>query len=296
MKRRKKYCLLFICTVFLISVLGGCTNDSQATAKSTKIEGLDKLNEIQVISREDGSGTRSTFAQLAGFLDNTEGKIDLTTENAQIAKSTEEVCSFVEQNVSAIGYISMGALPENDNIKALKVNGVSPNLEEKAYPLGRTFYLAYGGKLSELEEDFLTYVHGAGQEIVAESYLPVAKSGSFLSNKASGEISIGGSTSVAPLMEKLANAYMELNPNAKITIETSDSGDGLTRAMSGKLDLAMSSRELEDYEAELLDYEAIARDNIAVVVNAENPLEDITIDALKDIFTGNYVKWEELNQ
>lgn len=294
--RRKKYCLLFICTVFFISVLGGCTNDSQATTQSTKVEGLDKLNEIQVISREDGSGTRSTFAQLVGFLDNSEGKSDLTTENAQIAKSTEEVCSLVEQNISAIGYISMGALSENDKIKTLKVNGVSANLEEKAYPLSRTFYLAYSGTLSELEQDFLTYIHGAGQDIVAKSYLPVAKSNSFLSNKASGTISIGGSTSVAPLMEQLADAYMKLNPNAKIEIETSDSGDGLTRAMSGKLDFGMSSRDLEDYEAELLDYEAIANDNIAVVVNAKNPLEDITTNALKEIFTGNYVKWEELNK
>ena len=171
----------------------------------------------------------------------------------------------------------------------MKVNGTQASLEEKSYPLSRTFYLAYSGQLSELEQDFLSYVHGAGQDIVAEAYIPVAKSSSFLSNKAKGTLKIGGSTSVAPLIANLANAYMKINSNAKIIVQSSDSSDGLTKAMSGEFDFGMSSRDLKDYEA-------IAEDDIAVIVNAENPLEDITLEELKNVFTGMFVKWEELNQ
>lgn len=282
--------------VLMILVSGGCSSNEQNAGQGQKTEGLDQLNEIQVISREEGSGTRSAFAELAGFAGNDESKPDLTTDKAQIAENAEEVCTLVRQNVSAIGYISMGTEIDSQSLKMLKVNGTEASMEAKAYPLSRTFYLAYCGQLNELEQDFLTYIHGAGQAIVSESFIPVAKSSSFLSNKEKGTIKIGGSTSVAPLMEKLAEKYMELNPNAKITVEATDSGDGLNRAMTGELDLGMSSRDLKDYEMELLDYEAIAEDNIAVIVNADNPLENITLDALKNIFTGEYVKWEELNR
>lgn len=282
--------------VLLILVSGGCDSNGQNAEQSQRIEGLDRLNEIQVISREEGSGTRSAFAELAGFTGNDESKPDLTTDKAQIAENAGEVCTLVRENASAIGYISMGTEIDSESLKMLKVNGTEASMEEKAYPLSRTFYLAYCGQLNELEQDFLTYIHGAGQAIVSESFIPVAKSSSFLSNKEKGTIKIGGSTSVAPLMEKLAEAYMELNPNAQITVEATDSGDGLTRAMTGELDLGMSSRDLKDYEMELLDYEAIAEDNIAVIVNADNPLDNITLDALKNIFTGEYIKWEELNQ
>lgn len=292
---QRKNMAFFLSVILMLLMLSGCSS-TQNSEQNQKIEGLDKLNGIQVISREEGSGTRSAFAELAGFSGSDESRPDLTTEQAQIAENAEEVCKLVQENTSAIGYISMGTVVDEKSIKILKVNGAAADLEEKAYPLGRTFYLAYCGKLSELEQDFLTYVHSAGQEIVSESYIPVAKSSSFLSGKQKGSIKIGGSTSVEPLMEKLADAYMERNPNAQITVEATDSGDGLTRAMSGELDFGMSSRDLKDYEMELLDYEAIAEDNIAVIVNAENPLENITIDELKKIFTGESAKWEELNQ
>lgn len=294
MKSRKKpFLLAGICLLLLLS---GCADTGQTGGQDTRTEGLEKLGSILVISREEGSGTRNAFAELSGFLENTEGKPDLTTERAQIAESTEAVLEMVGENESAIGYLSLGALPESESIKTIKVNGAEADLKEKSYPLSRNFYLAYSGTLSELEQDFLTYVHGAGQALVEESYIPVAKSSTFLSNKEKGTITISGSTSVAPLMEKLAEAYMKINPNAEIIVEATDSTDGLTRAMSGEVNLGMASRELKDYESELLDYEAIARDNIAVIVNAKNPLENITLDSLKNIFTGEFEKWEDLNQ
>ena len=294
MKRMKRPLLLF--GIGFLLFLSACGNTEGKNTETGKTEGLEKLNEIQVISREEGSGTRSAFAELVGFSENEEGKTDLTAENAEIAENAEDVCTLVGENVSAVGYISLGSMPEGKRIRTIKVNGAEAGIKEKSYPLSRTFYLAYCGELSELEKDFLTYVHSEGQKIVRENYIPVAKSSLFLSGKEKGTIKIGGSTSVAPLMEELADDYMEINQNAEIVVEATDSGDGLTRVMSGELDLGMASRDLKDYEIELLDYEAIAEDDIAVIVNAENPLENITTEALRNIFTGEFTKWEELNQ
>ncbi|MGN1031106.1 MAG: substrate-binding domain-containing protein [Butyricicoccaceae bacterium] len=291
MKAGKKLVALLMVSALL--GIAGCSGGGTAQS-SQPVEGLDRLGEIQVIAREEGSGTRSTFAQLADFVGDTD-KPDLTREDAQIADNAEEVIAAVEKDPSAIGYVSMGALDGTDSVKALSINGTAPNQNHGSYALGRSFYLAYSGKLSELELDFLTYVTGAGQEIVGQSYLPVAKSSTFLSGKQSGSIRICGSTSVGPLMEQLAEEYQKRNPNAEITVEQTDSTDGLTQAMSGACDFGMSSRELKDYETELLDYETIAKDDIVVIVNAENPLNDISLESLKRIYTGETKAWDELN-
>ena len=162
--------------------------------------------------------------------------------------------------------------------------------------LERNFYLAYSGRLSELETDFLTYIQSAGQEIVGENYETVKKTTTFLSGKPEGSIKIGGSSSMAELIQELADAYSEINPNAVIEIIVTDSTNGLTGAMSGLYDLGMASRDLKDYEKELLESVMIASDEIAVIVNADNPLEEITAEDLKGIYTGEITKWQELNQ
>ncbi|MGN1146990.1 MAG: substrate-binding domain-containing protein [Lachnospiraceae bacterium] len=294
MKVSRKW--LFVMAAIVSLGIMGCAGNGKVQGRQP-VEGLDKLGEILVISREEGSGTRSAFAQLADFQSNgkNQEQTDLTRADAQIANNADEVIAEVEKNVAAIGYVSMGALDGTKQVKVLSINGVEADIRDEKYPLDRAFYLAYCGKLTELEQDFLTYVHGAGQEIVGQSYVPIAKSNTFLSNKADGTILIAGSTSIAPLMEELAAAYMKLNPNAEIVVEQSDSSDGLTRAMSGTCDFGMSSRELKDYEKELLEYEMIAKDDIAVIVNGENPLEDITTAELKDIFTGATIRWDDLN-
>lgn len=273
----------------LLLGLSACGSTGQ-TQTAQPVEGLDALGRITVVSREEGSGTRSSFAMLANFESSEGARSDLTTEDAEIANSAEEVLSAVAGNDAAIGYLSAGQL--DDSVKALTINGI--DMERAGYPLGRSFYLAYSGQLSELEQDFLTYVHGAGQKIVGESYGTVAKSGSFLSNKAEGVLTLQGSTSVAPLMEALAEDYESRNPNASITVTATDSTDGLNAAMQGKCNFGMSSRELKDYEQELLDYEAIAQDKIAVVVNCDNPLTDLTLEQLKAIYTGELPYWADL--
>lgn len=207
----------------------------------------------------------------------------------QVNKTTEGRMIEGLEELGTIQVIS------RENVKTLTVEGQTSE-ESKKYPLSRDFYLAYIGTLNELELDFLTYVHGAGQEIVAKNYGTVAKSSTFLSNQAEGEILIEGSTSVAPLMEQLAEAYEKINTHATITVIATDSTQGLTQAMAGKCDFAMSSRNLKDYEKELLDYESIARDNIVVIVEKENPMTDILLSELKEIYTGGITAWEELNQ
>ena len=297
--RFKRMGILFVAC--LVLTLAGCSSMygvSEGTSTYIQITGLDELGEIQVISREAGSGTRSAFAQMADFEKSScdTAQPDLTKEDAQIVNNAEEVIQAVENNSSAIGYVSKGSITDVSQVKELGVNGIGIDSKGGGYPLSRSFYLAYSGKLTDLEQDFLTYIHSAGQEIVGKSFVPIAKSSTFLSNKASGEIKITGSTSVAPLMEELAEEYMKLNPNAVIQVIASDSSDGLTKAMSSECDFGMSSRELKDYEKELLDYEVIANDDIAVIVNRDNPLKDITLSQLKSIYTGDIEKWEELNK
>ncbi|SHK05370.1 substrate-binding domain-containing protein [Hespellia stercorisuis] len=292
-KRRIGGCLLAFC---IMIGAAGCA-DGKGTDSAAKVDGLDKLGAIQVISREEGSGTRSAFAQLADFEADGEGgsATDKTRSDAEIVNNADEVIAAVVKNASAVGYVSEGALADDQTVNVLNIDGKSVQDTNGKYPLSRSFYLAYNGELSDLEQDFMTYVHSLGQEIVAETYEPVAKSSSFLSNKAEGVIKIDGSTSVAPLMEKLATAYMEINPNAVIQVTESDSTKGMNQAMSGECNLGMASRDLKDYEKELLDYEAIAQDDIAVIVNTDNPLKDITLKDLKDIYTGDMKAWEELN-
>lgn len=287
---RAKYSFWIVMPVVLL--LTGCSSQKENQLKP--VSGLEQLGEIQVVAREDGSGTRDAFASLLGFAQSSaSGSSDFTTETAQIAEDAEAVIAAVAENPSAVGYVSLGSLDGTESVKVLEVNGISPN--EKSYPLSRSFYLAYHGKQNDLEQDFLTYVQGAGQEIVAKSYTPIAKSSSFLSNQAEGNLLLSGSTSVAPLMEELATAYMEINPHASIQVEPSDSTKGLNAAMAGTCNFGMASRDLKDYEMELLDYTVIAQDHIAVIVHPENPVENLTPEILKEIYTGNLKNWEEIN-
>ncbi len=277
-------------------LLGGC-----GAAKTTPepVEGLEALGSVHVISREEGSGTRSAFAELVGFDESADvTKTDDTTDDAVIAQSTEAVILSVVENPAAIGYISMGSAVDSEEIKILAVDeadATTENIRNGSYSLSRPFCLAWSGSLNELEQDFLTYVLGSGQEIVEQSYVSVSNSTTFLSGQYEGVITIHGSTSAAPLLEELAAAYMEINPHAVINVTASDSASGLNDAMQGDCDFAMSSRELKDYEKELLDYEVIAQDGIAVIVNSANPLTDITLKELNSIFTGDVTDWAVIN-
>lgn len=254
--------------------------------------------EIAVISREDGSGTRSAFVELTGIeeTDPNGEKIDQTTVEAIVANNTNVVMTTVAGNRSAIGYISLGSL--NETVKPLKIDSVEISVESihsDEYKLARPFTVAYRGELSETARDFLDFVlSDAGQAGVASAkYVPVSSGDYRTDGGRSGKIVIGGSSSVAPVMEKLKEAYRALNPGVEIEVQPSDSTTGALNAIEGIVDLAMASRELKGSEREALTPVAIARDGIAVIVHRDNPIESITLAQLRAVFTGELLSWNE---
>lgn len=268
----------------LIGALTGCG------AKQTETPDLSALGAMTILAREDGSGTKEEFENLA----NTQEK-GATTE----ASSTADVEKRIASDKNAIGYIAYGSASGDDEMRLLSIDGVAPTpetIKDKSYPLCRQYYLAYSGQLTPVEQDFLTYILTQGQETVSQTDIPVKKVQTFLSDKSAGEIRIAGSSSAAPLVQKLAEEYMRINPNAKITVQATDSSRGLTAAIRGDCDLAMSSRSLKDYEAELLSTQAIASDAIAVAVSADNPLENLSMEQLTAIYDGQYTQWADLNK
>ncbi|MCD7891536.1 MAG: substrate-binding domain-containing protein [Ruminococcus sp.] len=289
--RRKSLAMLCAAAFLSISLCGCADGKSGTYAEDTEV--LSVLGEIHLVAREDGYGTRDVFAQLLGFDSSSEtGASDLTASSAEIAESTADVVNAVAGDNAAIGYVSLASVADDESVKILEVDGYSADNSD--YPLERTFYLTYMGRLDELQEDFLHYVTGEGQEIVAESYEAVSGSSTFLSSSLSGAIKIGGSTSTAPLLETLAKSYMEINPNAEIVIVETDSTDGLIGAMAGTYDFGMASRELKSYEAELLEQTSFAVDKIAVIVQKDNPLTSISADMLKNVYTGEITLWENV--
>ena len=281
MQMKKLLCSIAACCMVAGS-LSGCTGTGKQA--DVKAEGLENLGSVQAVSREEGSGTRSVFTESLEIYDRSTGQ-DFTREDSQIAESTEEVLNLVAAEPSAIGYLSTGAITDENSVHALNVEDAD---------LSRTFYLTYSGTLTELKQDFLTYVRGAGQEIVGKNFQKIKKSTEFLSNRAEGRLVIGGSSSVAGLMEELAEAYGKYNPNAEISVIVTDSSDGLTKSMSGEYDFGMSSRELKDYEKELLTCVPIAKDEITVIVNCEDRLQEISSSDLFKIYTGQIHFWSEL--
>ena len=283
---------------------------------------------IGVVSREDGSGTRGAFVEIVGVVD--EEDDDLTTLDAVIQNSTNGVMQTVAGDVQAIGYISLGSL--GDDVKALAVDGVeatAENVTNGTYPIARPFNVAWSkdSELSEVATDFLDFVYSAeGQAIVEEEgYVQVTRSAdeedaeateeestdeeateeeateavelpSYEASGLEGTIEVVGSTSVSPVMEKLAEAYSALNEGVTINITSNGSSAGMEAATNGTADLGMASRELADDEKEVLNFDAVAIDGIAVVVHPENPLADISLDHVKQVFLGEVTEWEELAQ
>lgn len=265
---------------------------SEASAEGTSASGP-----ITVISREDGSGTRGAFVELLGVED--EDGNDMTTVSAEISNSTEVVIQSVAGNTGAIGYISLGSL--DDTVKGVKIDGVEPtaeNIENGSYTVSRPFNVATKGELqNEAAQDFMNYIMSAeGQAVVEEEgYIPVEGAEAFTSTNPSGSVTISGSSSVSPLMEKLKEAYEAVNPNVSIELQTSDSTTGMTNTINGMCDIGMASRELKQEELDQgLVNTVIATDGIAIIVNNDSPIEELTSEQVRDIYLGNITDWSEL--
>lgn len=255
---------------------------------------------INVISREDGSGTRGAFIELFGIQEEKDGeKVDMTTEDASITNSTSVMMTTVAGDENAIGYISLGSL--NDTVKAVKIDGAeatAENVADESYKVSRPFNIVTGEKASEAAQDFVSYIMSAdGQQIIEDNgYIKAdAEAGAYEATDAEGKVVVAGSSSVSPVMEKLKEAYEAVNKNVTVEVQQSDSTTGVTSAAEGICDIGMASRELKDEEKELgLTATVIAQDGIAVVVNTSNEIEDLTSDQVKVIFTGETTEWEDL--
>jgi len=256
-------------------------------------------DEIMVISREAGSGTRGAFVELTGVeaKDADGNKVDNTYEDAVIQNGTAQVITTVASAEDAIGYISLGSL--DDTVKALTVDGVeatAENVQSGAYTLARPFNIAVKEGVSDTAQDFIAWILSAeGQQIVADNKYVALTPAEYEAAPVAGKIVVGGSSSVGPLMEKLAEAYMAANADVDIEVQISDSTTGMTGAADGTFDIGMASRELKDSELEKgLLPTVIAMDGIAMVVNNANTLENITTEQIRQVFVGEITLWSEL--
>lgn len=259
--------------------------------------------EINVISREDGSGTRGAFIELFGIEQKNEAgeKIDYTTDDCDITNSTSVMMTTVAGNDCAIGYISLGSM--NDTVKALMIDGAQAsveNIKQGTYNVARPFNIAVMADISDAAADFVAFIMSAdGQAVIEENgYIAVVESApQFEGSKESGKIVIAGSSSVTPVMEKLAEAYMAINPNAEIELQQSDSSSGMTSALDGVCDIGMASRALKDSEIEAgLIPMTIAMDGIAVIVSNDNPVDGLTREQVRDIYMGVITQWSEIDE
>lgn len=271
-------------------------------AESTGAEAtdFDADQDITVISREDGSGTRGAFIELTGVEEKNDAgeKVDMTTEAAAIQSSTNGVMTAVANDETAIGYISLGSL--NDTVKAVTVGGVeatAENVSNGTYTLARPFNIVTNGEPTDaVAVDFIAYcMSPEGQALATEEGYIGGEGTEFTSTQPSGSITVGGSSSVSPLMEKLIEAYAAVNPNATIEMLTTDSTTGVTGALDGTYTIGMASRELKDTEtAEGATATVLAMDGIAVVVNPANSTADLTVDQIKSIYTGETTVWADV--
>ena len=313
MKKKVLAAVLMGAMVFSMAACG--SNDSGSSSYSTATEdsaSSDSSSDssssdasapsgtISVLSREEGSGTRGAFVELFGVEEeNADGeKVDNTTADAQVTNSTAVMMTGVAQDPQAIGYISLGSL--DDSVKALKVDGAeasAENVKNGTYKVSRPFNIVTGDSLSDVAQDFVDYILSSdGQAIVGEDYIPVDDAAeAYAGTSPEGSVVVAGSSSVSPVMEKLKEGYEAVNPNASIEIQTSDSTTGVESTISGICDIGMASRELKDTEtSEGVTGTQIAIDGIAIIVNNENSMTDITSDQVKQIYTGEVTNWEDL--
>lgn len=291
-------------------VLTACNNDNtdnKTETTETSSSEADKSSEANdydfvVVSREEGSGTRGAFTELVGLEEkNDDGsKEDKTTVEAEVQNSTNGVMTTVSSDPNAIGYISLGSL--NDTVKAIKVDGVEAteaNIESGDYKISRPFNLAYKeDELDDLSKDFLDYcLSTKAQDVVKEEGYVALKDTKDYEEKdgLKGSITVAGSTSVTSLIEKLAEPYKSINPEVKIEVQSNGSTAGIQAVRDNAASIAMSSRELDDQESKELKSEVIATDGIAVVVNNDSKIDDLTVEELRQIFSGEIINTGELD-
>lgn len=280
-------------SILLATFLTGCQKGTENTAGAS--------GEITIVSREEGSGTRGAFTELFEILE--EGKegrmIDNITDEAKVTNSTSVMMTTIQGDVNAIGYISLGSL--NDTVKAIKIDGAdasAENIDNGSYRVVRPFSIATKEGLSQPAQDFIEFIMSKeGQAIVGESgYIPVGDQPVYSGNTAKGKVVIGGSSSVTPVIEKIKEAYLLVNPNAEIEVHQNDSTTGMQSTIEGLCDIGMASRGLKDSEAKAgLTETVIAKDGIGIIVNNNSGIDELSSEQVKSIYTAETIEWEGLN-
>lgn len=291
----KKILSLGLAALMTVFALTGCGADSNDGGTGT---GTDA---ISVLTREEGSGTRGAFIELLGIEEkNADGKkVDKTIDTAETTNSTSVMITTVQGNKAAIGYISLGSL-DKSKVKALKVDGAeaaADNVKSGEYKVARPFNIATKGDATGVASDFIKFILSAdGQAVVEKNgYISEGNTGAYKASGQKGKITIGGSSSVTPVMEKLKEAYVKLNPDVTVDVQQNDSSSGMKGAIDGIYDIGMASRDVKDSEKEAgLNSIKIALDGIAVIVNKDNALDAITSEQIKNIYTGSLTKWSEI--
>lgn len=289
-------------------MMAGCGSSSTAAntdsdaASQDQASDWDSSNDISIVSREDGSGTRGAFIELFGIEEKQgDQKVDMTTEDAQITNNTSVMLTTVAKDDYAIGYVSLGSL--DDSVKALKIDGAEAteeNIKDGSYKVSRPFNIATkGDPTNEVAKDFIDYILSKdGQQVISDNgYISNDDAADYAGTAPSGKCVVGGSSSVSPVMEKLIEAYKKVNPNAEIELQTSDSTTGMTSTIEGSYDIGMASRELKDSEtSEGLKATVIATDGIAVIVNKANTADELSADQVKSIYVGDVTTWDEVSK
>ena len=274
--------------VAIVGMMGftGCKKDKESS------------NEITVISREDGSGTRGAFVELFGIeeKDSDGNKVDKTIATAEITNSTNVMMTTVEGNKNAIGYVSLGSL--NEKVKVVEIDGAEAtveNIKNGSYKVSRPFNIVTKNEVSDVAQDFINFILSEeGQKVVEENgYISAGNNGAYESTMVEGKIVIEGSSSVTSVMEKLVEKYKKINENATIELQQNDSSTGVKSTISGTCDIGMASRELKSSETGV-SAKAIAIDGIAIIVNKESNIDSLTSDQVKDIYTGKLTDWTEI--
>lgn len=288
-------------TAAAAAVTTAADTEAAATEAQTEAAGGSMEGAIDVISREDGSGTRGAFIELFGVeqKDAASGeKVDYTTDDAEITNSTEVMITSVAGDKQAIGYISLGSL--NDSVKALKIDGAAAtvdDIKDGTYKIARPFNIVTTGEVSDVAQDFINFIFSEeGQKVVEDNgYISQGNQGAYTASGKSGKVTVAGSSSVTPVMEKLAEAYKALNSAVTVEVQQSDSTTGVTSSIEGVCDIGMASRDLKEEEtAKGAQGQVIAMDGIAVVVNNDNPVDDLTSEQVKDIYVGDTTDWSDL--
>ncbi|WP_373713536.1 substrate-binding domain-containing protein [Streptococcus sp.] len=285
-----KFALVGLASLSFLTACGG-SSDSSSQGST-----------INVVSREEGSGTRGAFIELFGVQEkNADGeKVDLTTNTAIVTNSTAVMLTTVGGDANAIGYASLGSL--DDTNKILQIDGVDAtveNIKDGSYKISRPFNIVTQDGLSDAAQDFVNFILSSdGQAVVENSgYIPLDNAPAYTAQADKGKIVVSGSSSVTPVMEKLKEAYNKVNANVEVEIQQSDSTTGILNAIEGTADIGMASRALEDAElSQGVTETVIALDGIGVIVNKENALTGLTSEQVKAIYTGEITSWDDLSK